>query len=150
MGSLRLGTSTAGQETARGVLRGQRRRRGHLLTTPLCLMGPVWAFFLFIALGKLRLMRNFDLPESCRKSTLVWNLGLPHVSATFSHIPRPSRAIEKERVHFVLHCAALVRGGTRNLRENGNCGEIGQVSRVLRPTLLGAPSPTPVGPGTPQ
>lgn len=67
-----------------------------MLATPLCLMGPVEAIFLLIALGKLRLRRDFHPPKSCRNSPLVLYAGLPHISAAFSHIPRPSRAIQSE------------------------------------------------------
>lgn len=114
MGSLRLGTSTAGQETARGVLRGQRRRRGHLLTTPLCLMGPVWAFFLFIALGKLRLMRNFDLPESCRK---IYTGLEPRFTPRLSYFQSYTQAFQGNRERESPLCAALCCSGERGNQE---------------------------------
>lgn len=121
-----------------------------MLATPLCLMGPVEVIFLLIALGKLRLMKNFHPPESCRKSTLVLNLGLPHTHLSYFQPYTQAIQDNKEQVHFE---SCIVRAWCEG--EPGTSGRMGIVGRAGRcpgcsGTLLGAPSPTPVGPGPPQ
>lgn len=104
--------------------------------TPLCLMSPVEAIFLLIALGKLRLMKNFHPPESCRKSTLVLNLGLPHISATFSRIPRSSRATKSESTSSPALSGPGVRGNQEPQGGWGLWGEQAGVQGALVPSSV--------------
>lgn len=56
-------------ENAIGVLKSQRRGRGHVLATPRCLIGLLEMILLLFAPGKLRLMKSFQPPVLLRICT---------------------------------------------------------------------------------
>lgn len=70
MDSLCLGPSTAGQETAIGVLRSQQRGRRRLLATPHCLMGPCGDYFPPLCPGETEACE--DLPSTSLAENLHW------------------------------------------------------------------------------
>lgn len=114
MGSLRLGTSTAGQETARGVLRGQGREEGTFADhTPLP-DGPSLGYFPLYCPGETEADEKLPFTRVLQK---IYTGLEPRFIPRLSYFQSYTQAFQGNRERASPLCAALCWSGERGDQE---------------------------------